>query len=41
MVAEQNEKLSKKLKRVDENIEVMAESVDTLIEIEAQRIKRG
>ena len=41
MLLEQNEKLSKKLKKMDTTLETVAESVDTLIEIESERIKRG
>ena len=40
MVAEQNEKLSKKLKKMDDTLETVAESVDTLIEIELERAKK-
>jgi hypothetical protein len=33
--------LMKKLKKMDDTVETIAESVDTLIEIESERIKRG
>jgi hypothetical protein len=41
MLLEQNEKLFKKIKEMNDTIETIAESVDTLIEIESQRIKSG
>ena len=37
---DQNEKLMKKLKGMDETLETVAESIDTLIEIESARLKK-
>lgn len=34
---EQNQKISKKLKNIDDKIETMAESIDTLIQIETKK----
>lgn len=40
MLIEQNEKLMRKIKKMDDTMETVAESVDTLIEIESERLKR-
>lgn len=40
-IIEQNERLMKKLKAVDKTVDVIAESIDTLIEIETVKIKKG
>lgn len=39
LLMEQNEKLSKKLKVMDDTVETIAESMDTLIELEMKRLK--
>jgi len=40
IMAEQNEKLYRKVKGLEDNIEIMSESVDTLIQIQANQIRR-
>ena len=38
MLIEQNEKLLKKMTAVEDNIEVMSESIDTLVQIQTNQI---
>lgn len=40
MLLEQNEKLLKKQKKMDDTIEIIAESINTLIEIETKRLNK-
>jgi len=39
MIAGQNEKLSKRIKGLEDNIEIISESVDTLIQIQMNKLK--
>jgi len=39
-ILDENKKISKKIKKLETDIETVAESTDTLIQIESERIKK-